>query len=227
MDHRGRLVQVLTVSVAVVVGVASALFVIPRAADAQVCATQLAGFIGVCSASAAGGVAEFTIKQFRFRKTDGTFVTVATESKTFNVALATAGTDFATYITGKTLDPAVYDAVSPTINLSIRLQGNTSGGAGTCFTKSASPFAGPSAPAQIATFNLSIPPGTAGITSDGTSATIVDSSISGLPLKVEGGEEIKVRVSFGVTAAILFTFGAFGCTAADPGALDVSMTIFK
>jgi hypothetical protein len=193
------------------------------AAALQPCSSQAANFTGSCSTAAT--VAQFTLQGFRFRRqSDQQFVPVASTSATFDAASVNAGAAVGAYISGASLSPGTYDAVSPLISATLHLQGSTSG-ALTCFTKSGSPSFGAAGPAQTATVTITIPPNTPNMSSDGTTVTVTDSSLSGLPLTINGNETITVSVNFGVDSALIFNFTNGTCIGVQPGGLDVSMSL--
>lgn len=196
-----------------------------RAQTPPACANQGAAFSGVCFGPAT--LYEFTLKGFRFRRqSDQVFVSVASTSQTFNAASVNVGAQVGAYISGATLAPSTYDAVSPLLSTTWRVQGSTgSSGGPTCFTKS-SGF-GLAAPAEARTVVMtSLPPGTdATISADGTTLTFTDTTPTGLPLTVTGTETITVNVAFDPSFGTLYTFAVGVCTDASLGPILVTMTI--
>jgi hypothetical protein len=220
----------------VVVLAASFVLLAAERATAQVppaCAAQVAFFSGVCFGPAT--VYQFTLKAFRFRKADGTFVNVATTEKTFNAASVNAGAQVAAYISGvptKDLIPAdakkvTVDAVSPVLSTTWLVQGGTgSSGGPTCFTSASADFrlTEPAGPRTVKITEL--PPGTAA-TLEGTSLTFVDATPTGLPLTVTASDVIDVSVAFDPSFGTLYTFTFGVCTNATLGPILVTMKITK
>lgn len=219
----------------VVLLTASFVLLAAESATAQVppaCASQVAFFTGVCFGPAT--VYQFTLKGFRFRKADGTFVAVASTEKTFNAASVSAGAEVAAYVSGvatKDLIPAdatqvTFDAVSPVLSTTWAVQGGTgSSGGPTCFT-SASGFS-LTGPAATRTVTITeVPPGSPA-TLEGTSLTFVDTTPAGLPLTVTAANTITVSVAFDPSFGTLYTFGFGVCTGATLGPILVTMTITK
>lgn len=197
------------------------------------CASQVAFFSGVCFGPAT--VYQFTLKGFRFRKADGTFVPVASTEKTFNAASVNAGAEVAAYVSGvvtKDLLPAdatqvTFDAVSPVLSTTWAVQGSTgSSGGPTCFT-SASGFS-LTGPAATRTVTITeVPPGGSSVTLEGTSLTFVDTTPAGLPLTVTASNTITIAVAFDPSFGTLYSFTFGVCTQATIGPILVTMTITK
>lgn len=222
----------------VVLAASFVLLVVERATAQPACASQVAFFSGACFGPAT--VYQFTLKGFRFRKADGTFVAVASTEKTFNAASVNAGAEVAAYINGvptKDLIPAdatpadapqvTFNAVSPVLSTTWAVQGGTgSSGGPTCFT-SASGFS-LTGPAATRTVTITeVPPGGSSVTLEGTSLTFVDETPAGLPLTVTAANGIAVSVAFDPSFGTLYTFVFGVCTNASLGPIIVTMTITK
>jgi hypothetical protein len=217
----------------VVLAASFVLLVAERATAQQACASQVAFFSGACFGPAT--VYQFTLKGFRFRKADGTFVAVASTEKTFNAASVNAGAEVAAYISGvptKDLIPAdatqvTFDAVSPVLSTTWSVQGGTgSSGGPTCFT-SASGFSltGPAATRTV--IITEVPPGGSSVTLEGTSLTFVDDTPAGLPLTVTAANVLDVSLAFDPSFGTLYTFVFGVCTNASLGPIIVTMKITK
>lgn len=218
-----------TLWLAGVLGVAGALSAVTPVQAQTACATQAATFTGDCFGPAT--LYQFTMKDFRLRiQGTTTFKTVKaadTPEKTFNAASVAAGGDLGQFASGgPPLDPATYDAVSPVLSTTWSVQGSTgSSGGPTCFTKTASPFSGATAPAQTFTFTVTSLPASDTVELSGTSIIIKDTSPSGLPLTITANEKVTINTAFDVSFGVKFTFAGGVCTGADLGPILVTMTL--
>ena len=89
-----------------------------------ICSEQNDGFSNTCRDVASKF--EMTMKGFRLRKANSDeFITLTTNTATYDFAAANAGATVASYLTNGTIPPGVYDAVSPILSTSITVAGST------------------------------------------------------------------------------------------------------
>lgn len=228
----------------VVLGAMWSLFIAePAEGQLDPCSGKGAGFTGTCTAEAT--TYGFTMKRFRLKRTTPTgagFFTVGEGDQLFDAgsdAGVSAGQKMGEYISGKALETPEslsvteleYTAVSPVLSTIWSVKGSTTVPS-SCFTKSASPFFGTTGPAQTRSITItSLDGDPPGVTLDtvAKTLTIEDSSITGLPLKIQRGEAptTEATVNFDPGSGVLFTFAAGVCTGADFGPLGVTMSITK
>lgn len=185
-------------------------------------------YSGACTI--APDVYSFTIKEMRLRKTDGTFVSIATGDTTFNAASVTAGAQIGSYVNGATVLPASYDAMSPILDKDWGFSASTTGGAaGSCATTAAG-FSTNTANQATRIFDLvsffTNNPGNApsDIIISGNTMIVVDTNPA-LQVTVNNGQSLAVNISFDAATGAQFVYAGGVCQNAILGELGVTVSM--
>ncbi len=192
-------------------------------------------FTGRCTASAE--VFRFTIREMRLRATDGSFATLGSGDRSFDVAQVSAGQAVGDYASGNSIPTGTYNAIVPTLNGVWTVQGGyeqaVDGGVlGDCVTTSGGYSSNPADKGEMSTdlaafFTAnpsSLPPD---MQVSGSDLIITDTSASGLPLTVAEGDVIDFTISFDAGSSIDFEYANGNCTGAYIGPLGVTLSFTK
>ena len=185
-------------------------------------------YSGTCTTGA--DVYSFTMKEMRLRKTDGSFVSIASGDTTFNAASVTAGAQIGAYASGATVPPASYDAMSPTLGKDWGFSASTTGGAASSCATTAGGFSVNPADQATRIFDLvafftsnpgSTPPD---MTIAGGNLTMVDASPS-MKVTVNNGQSLAINIQFDTGTGAQFIYVNGTCQAAVLGELGVTVTL--
>jgi len=192
-------------------------------------------FTGRCTVSAE--VYRFTIREMRLRATDGSFVTLGSGDRSFDVAQVSAGQAVGDYASGSSIPPATYNAIVPTLGGTWTVQGGyeraVDGGVlGDCVTTSGGHSTNPAdkgeMPTDLAAFftaNPSYMPPDMQVS--GSDLIITDTSASGMPLTVADGDGIDFTITFDAGSGLEFEYANGSCVGANIGPLGVTLAFTK
>lgn len=209
----------------------------PRAQAAPPACSAVAdpAYTGHCRVAAA--VYRFTIRNMRLRATDGSFVTLGSGDRSFDVAQVGAGQAVGDYASDAPIPAGTYDAIVPTLGPVWTVRGSyrkaVDGGVlGDCVTTAAGASDDPADEGELA-FDLAAfiqsdpdhaPPDMQVVDGD---LVITDTSAAGLPLTVGDGDVVDFTISFDAGSGVEFEYVGGSCVGASLGELFVDLSFTK